>query len=356
MKYAPVIIPTLCRSEHFIRLIESLKKNSWATCTEVYVGLDFPPSDRYRKGWKEICQYIDNSDFSCFAAFHVIRHKVNVGAAKNIESLRKEIWKSFDRYICLEDDNEVSPNFLEYMDKCLQEFEDDLRVVFVSGYSYPVNWDVSEGSTCFKQNFVASAWGIGYWVEKEKKMLDFIEDGRLLKSIDKVVENKLDVKMIDAALMDYIPNTLSPFKKITKWMRIGADISYRVYLAVEDKYCVTPVISKVRNYGFDGSGLYCQTIDSETADNLTAGTYNYSSQPIDRDLTFEFNMDIKDSMDVNRELLNKFDYRTDEQMAPSRTLLKMMNRYGITFSRFYYIMFMLPKIVFELICTKFSKK
>ena len=50
-KYAPVRISTLCRSAHFIRLIESLKRNMWAKYTEVYVGLDYPPNEKYLKGW-----------------------------------------------------------------------------------------------------------------------------------------------------------------------------------------------------------------------------------------------------------------------------------------------------------------
>ena len=45
MKYAPILIPTLCRSKHFIRCIESLKKNGWAKYTDVYVALDYPAKE-----------------------------------------------------------------------------------------------------------------------------------------------------------------------------------------------------------------------------------------------------------------------------------------------------------------------
>lgn len=49
--YAPVLIPTLCRSEHFIRCIESLKRNTWAQYTDVFIGLDYPPSEKYFDGY-----------------------------------------------------------------------------------------------------------------------------------------------------------------------------------------------------------------------------------------------------------------------------------------------------------------
>ena len=39
---APVIIPTLCRYDHFKRLMESLNKCTWADKTDVYIGLDYP--------------------------------------------------------------------------------------------------------------------------------------------------------------------------------------------------------------------------------------------------------------------------------------------------------------------------
>ena len=45
MIYAPVLIPTLCRADHFIRCLESLKKNTWAKYTEVYVAVDYPAKE-----------------------------------------------------------------------------------------------------------------------------------------------------------------------------------------------------------------------------------------------------------------------------------------------------------------------
>jgi hypothetical protein len=73
MKYAPIIIPTLCRFEHFKRLIVSLKRNSWARYTDVYVGIDYPPIQRYRQGWEIICNYVDNGSFEEFASFNVVK-------------------------------------------------------------------------------------------------------------------------------------------------------------------------------------------------------------------------------------------------------------------------------------------
>ena len=44
----PIIIPTLCRYEHFARCIESLKENKYAQYTDIYIGIDYPITEEQR--------------------------------------------------------------------------------------------------------------------------------------------------------------------------------------------------------------------------------------------------------------------------------------------------------------------
>lgn len=327
MKYAPIIIPTLCRFTHFKRLIESLKRNSWAKYTDVYVGVDFPPSERYRHGWEQICDYVDNGRFDEFASFNVIKHQKNLGAGENGSALYKLISERYDRYIFSEDDNEFAPNFLEYMDRCLDAFEDDKNVIMVCGFSYPVEWDVSDGATCLKQNINASMWGTGFWVKKMQEAERYLQSGGMLDDVDKVVKEKRHLRMIDASLREYIPASVTPWRYGHRFLMNVSDIGMRAYLAVAGKYAVSPVISKVRNHGFDGSGVYCQTIEQE--EGATSGTYRYSQQPIDDNTSFEVKLNTKDSMDENRDRLNRFDVRTPAQMKRTRLYLWLMTHWGI---------------------------
>lgn len=119
MVYAPIYIPTLCRSEHFQRCIESLKTNTWAKYTDVYIALDYPPSEKYRNGYEKICKYLSESDFSCFKSFNVVKRKKNYGAGLNSRKMREFISERYDRWIFAEDDIFFSPIFLEYMDLSL---------------------------------------------------------------------------------------------------------------------------------------------------------------------------------------------------------------------------------------------
>lgn len=52
--YYPIVIPTLNRYEHFKKCVESLARNTHADKTELIVGLDYPPSDKYMEGYLKI--------------------------------------------------------------------------------------------------------------------------------------------------------------------------------------------------------------------------------------------------------------------------------------------------------------
>ena len=336
---APIEIPTLCRSKHFIRLIESLKQNSWAKYTDVYVGLDFPSSEKYRKGWQEICNYVDIGDFSIFASFHVIRRTENYGFYRNSGDLIERIYEKYDRVIELADDLEVSPNFIEYMDKCLDIFENEPNIVTISGYAYPVDWLLSGNATCMKQDFYASEWGRASWKSKTIQYKPYIESGQMLDELPQVIKRGCYKKMIDAGLREYIPAATSLRFYKTGMMRRCCDIAMRAYLAVDGKYCISPTISKVRNYGFDGSGLFCQGITR--FDNLTAGTYDYANQPIDEASSFDMILNDENLLDENRRRLNSFDKRTPGQMTKTKRLLWIINNIGIWAAKIY-MLFDLP--------------
>ena len=59
-KYAPVIIPTLCRYKHLISLLQSLSNCRLADKTEVYVGLDYPSKPSHEIGHKKILDYLES--------------------------------------------------------------------------------------------------------------------------------------------------------------------------------------------------------------------------------------------------------------------------------------------------------
>ena len=120
---APVIIPTLNRYDHLKRCIESLERCTGVEYTKLYVGLDYPPSAKYEEGWKKVHQYLQ---YKCknnkFNEIVILEKDTNLGAVKNIEELETFISQKYGRFIFTEDDNEFSPNFLDFINQGLERY------------------------------------------------------------------------------------------------------------------------------------------------------------------------------------------------------------------------------------------
>ena len=54
----PILITTLCRYEHLMRCIESLRNNSYARDTELYIGLDYPAKEEHWSGYRKVDAYL----------------------------------------------------------------------------------------------------------------------------------------------------------------------------------------------------------------------------------------------------------------------------------------------------------
>lgn len=306
MTYAPIIIPTLSRDKHFIRLMESLRKNPWSKYTDIYVGLDYPPSDKYRNGYDKICTYLERG-FQEFNKVIVIKHKKNIGSSANLRHLINIVMDKYDRFIKTDDDAEFSPNFIEYMNKCLVEYEKDENVIAVTGYSYPIEWKTSEGATVLKENFSCPMWGTGFWREKYIKVYDYIfNEKKIGRNIDSIIKSGALDKMLDVSRNEFVTLCLSPDFEKTLAARMS-DVSFRMYTVIQDKYIVVPTISKVRNWGFDGTGEYCQNTLKTNKKRITAGNYEYAFQSIDTSNVFTVKEDKLEDNEGNRKLMNKFD-------------------------------------------------
>lgn len=328
--FAPVIIPTMCRSAHFIRLVESLKRNSWAKFTTIYVMVDYPSEEKYKAGWLALCDYLEKGDFSVFADFVVFKRDKNMGSWANINFLVQYAIERHECWIYTDDDMEFSPNFLEYMDKLLWQCKDDPSVICVSGYSHPLPWKLKEGANCLKQNFIASTWGTGFWKKKYRSYSSYIESGKLLKEAGQCIANGRYKQMTKGCFRDYFSAALS-FGSQTFLFKTCSDISFRAYLACKEAFCVFPALSLSRNFGFDGTGEYCSAVN-EFGENTMS--YNYSSQKIDDSDSFDVVLD--DSLEFlteNRDLESRFDDRSPEEMKQAIHNFELVKRWGYTIAK-----------------------
>ena len=278
MKYAPIIIPTLNRKQHLMRCLNSLAANTGAEHTEVFISVDFPPAERYRQGYQEVKEYLDKGDFSAFKAVHVIYQQENLGAKDNCTYLIQMIGKTFDRYIFTEDDNEFSPNFLEYINKGLALFEADSRVMGICA-AKDAPWAQDGGNVLFSKLF--PAYGYGTWVEKEQAL---VEDCHRLLLPKRVYGPKTMLRLMRQNLClftSYVCPILCGDEGFF-WNKDGSlylcDTTRSLYMHLTDKVCVVPTVAKSRTWGNDGSGV-----------NMPATDVNPEADcPIDTNPTFAY--------------------------------------------------------------------
>lgn len=303
--YAPMVIPTLCRADHFIRCIESLKRNTWAKYTEIYVALDYPSKDCHWEGYHRINEYL-KGEFSEFANIIVLKRERNFGASENARDAYAYVWRKYDRFIRCDDDCVFSPDFLEYMDKCLERYKDNPEVLAVTGYSYPVAWKIKDNCNAFLGRQIFPMWGTGLWRDKYIEMRSDIEGGFIK---DYVLNKPISVKkMTTARYVNAINGALTD--NTNDFTKFATDVGCGIYIQLKDKYIVTPIKSKVRNTGFDGTGLSCPKVDNYeySFSKLNAENYLYSNQPIDMCDCFDPNIDETIDFDVNKRVLDEFDY------------------------------------------------
>ena len=238
--FAPVIIPTLDRYEHFKRCIESLSRCTWAEETEVYVGLDYPPSEKYREGYEKTKLYLENCGSLGFKKLHIIKREYNYGPAANWRDLKQLAYSKSDTYIGSEDDNEFSPCFLDFMNKALSKYKNNPKVMSVCGY-VPALWEgVFSRGVLF--NHDSAAYGIGRWKDKELSY-----GFEYYKDLWKKYRWKIFWTTPSVAMM---------FKAMIINNQMWGDVMNSCSNIVEKKYQVKPFRTLVRQCGRDGSGLH----------------------------------------------------------------------------------------------------
>lgn len=264
--FAPVLIPTLNRFEHFKRCIESLAKCTHSDKTDLFIALDYPSKPEQWKGYNEICNYI--KDINDFSNIFIIKREENYGIPKNILDARERIFEKYERCIYSEDDNEFSCNFLDYINKGLDLFEEDKNVLAICGYNIDMELkDMCNQNYYFRRGL--SAWGYGTW---RKKWINYNYDHDLVSK---------HILKIGNGIKAYKRNPqhlLSLLFAIKSKNSIFGDIGIGMYQLIhENIVSVYPTLSKVRNWGHDGSGLHC-----------TSKSTKYSRQIVDNNCSFEF--------------------------------------------------------------------
>lgn len=248
-EFAPVLIPTLNRYNHFKACLESLERCRYADRTTVYIALDYPPSEKYEKGYNQIINYLEEKiENHGFKSLSVIKRDHNhglIGREANYMMATDEVFRKHDRYIFSEDDNIFSYRFLEYMNLGLCAYKDDKSIFGICGYMHPLEFPLEISGDAVSLTEM-SAWGFGSWRDRR---LNFDKQTKL-------VDELLSDKKVFRHYLKYNTGFYTGLMAMKKKSLLWGDCLYTIYMYREGMKCIFPLKSLVKNYGNDGTGMH----------------------------------------------------------------------------------------------------
>jgi glycosyltransferase involved in cell wall biosynthesis len=267
-EFAPIIIPTLNRIEHLKRCITSLQNNKLANQTELVISVDYPPNDKYVEGYQKVREYLEQG-ITGFANVVILYQEKNLGPYDNSEFLLSYVkQRGYTTYIYSEDDNEFSPNFLEYVNKGLEIFEPCDDILAICGGATPRRIVGYNGTITRTMWF--SAHGYGTWFKSEEQYdKEITRDWLIGLARKKSFLRKMWEKdpslfySYKGALLQDQPLYITTSDAVPK-----IDMIVKMYYMDQEKYCIAPVIPTSRTRGDDGSGVNCPRVENSKLPDL----------------------------------------------------------------------------------------
>ena len=242
VNFAPIAIFACRRPLHLLRLLESLRKNPAAAFSEIYIFVGGPKKE---SDWSYVRETVTLSRQTIgFQKVRVIELFEQVTGSGLIHAGVSIVLQEHDRIICLEDDLEVRPDFLEYMNKALHHYLLDEKVGAVSGWNYGVmNPSLPNKAYLFP---CTTSWGWATWRRSWNSSINVKSDFQWLISKS---------SRIHKFNFHESYNCLSMIERILTENYDAWDAAWYLYCFRRGMLTVFPNSSMIINRGFDGSGL-----------------------------------------------------------------------------------------------------
>jgi hypothetical protein len=285
MNLAPIVLFCYNRPLHVRQTLESLNKNTLASKSTLYIYSDGPKNEQDRKNVNEVRKILREKKW-CGKVF-IYESNVNIGLANSIVNGVTRIVNRYGKIVVLEDDLVLSKGFLVYMNKALNIYENENKVMHISGYMFPVKGTLPE--TFFLN--IPTCWGWGTWKRAWKY---FNNDANYLLRAIKTGGNIRKFNLEGS--YDWFYHLKS---NVTGSLRTWAVRWYASFFKMNG-FVLHPGKSLVRNIGFDSSGEHCDTneiyLNQTLADNIFIIKQNIIESKRSRRVLYDFYQSTKPNM------------------------------------------------------------
>jgi hypothetical protein len=242
---APIALFVYNRPEHTRRTVESLRANGQARQSDLFVFADGPKNESAASAVEAVRKFVRTIDG--FKSVTIIERERNFGLAASVIAGVTQLCGESGRVIAVEDDLQTSPDFLIFMNCALDRYVHDARIFSVSGFNFSFNApkDYPYDAYC---SYRSMSWGWGTWKDRWEKA-DWGVSGYSSFSHDKDQQRLFNRGGEDLSSI----LALQMVGRIDSWS-IRWDYTHFKRGAL----ALLPVVSRVRNIGFDGSGVHCR--------------------------------------------------------------------------------------------------
>lgn len=239
---APIALFIFNRPDHLRRTLSSLTRCAGFQAAPLFVFGD-GPRGRDDASQVEAARAVAREILGDRAKY--IFQDRNKGLARSIIDGVDEVVATQGRAIIVEDDLDLAPNFLVYMNEALDRYEHDEVVFQVSGYAYDAP-ELRARSEAVFLPFIAT-WGWGTW-RRAWSQLDEAATGWEALQSNKGLRRRFNL----GGVYDYA--TMIERQMVGKRDSWGIRWYWSVF--ARDGLVLYPPCSLVSNEGFDGSGSH----------------------------------------------------------------------------------------------------
>lgn len=274
---APIAIFAFNRPASFKALVESLLSNDESKDSDLFIFID-----GIRIGHSEDKSLVKETievarQIRGFKNVKITLSPKNKGLAESIIQGVGDVISRYGKCIVLEDDLYLGRNFLAFMNEGLEKYETIGQVFSVCGYNNTIKIPEDYKYDMFFAPR-SSSWGWGTWKDRWEKV-----DWKLA-NWEKVQADKRAFNKWGGS---------DCYRMLSHW-RTGKNSSWAIRFVYsqfrENGVSAFPLISKIKNNGFDGTGTHCKRY------NRYKCTFDTSS-----DKTFRW----QESIQLNKTLLKR---------------------------------------------------
>ena len=243
-KLAPIALFVYNRPDHTRRTLQFLKQNELAADSRLFIFSDGPKNAKQAEKVAEVRALIKQVEG--FKLVEIIERSSNLGLANSVISGVSQLMEEYGQAIVFEDDLITSPYTLRYFNDALVRYQNEVQVMHIGAYMYPLPIAESEQlpETFFFR--AATSWGWATWARAWQHFNPDVEV--LMKQFDADQKHQFSIE-----------GSMNFWKQMQE-LKAGKNNSWAIrwYASIFliGGLTLNPAHSLVSNIGHDGSGVH----------------------------------------------------------------------------------------------------